>query len=501
MKMTYIELMLEIIQAMGYEEIFREEAAPFKDPDFPQRDPEVFYKDSLEDRPAVLQLVTSYMNRPGNKIMPVVLRRKEGNAIGLLREVIGKFDGKEPWTLRNILGVSFEKDGDARFAMNFIHASDSPENMDSEIRMVIPPENLSRFYPGATIGERGRDGFKPKLDERPTENGLLDRKYVGHDMAGRKIVNPDNAEKIGLYGGSGADWSNFILSTNATKAIFVDTTPVSKEQLEMILKYHWDYLTGGEAYLSDSWLREKILQYQSSKYSGGYVDSDPREKFEDIELRILFELRCMGVEKFKRDRSKNIVISEDEKDGTLTISFEWAYEGQDARPYSITFIKADMTDPERYPDSLKKVLKSKIDFYYQRAGATIPEAYWHFLPRIASSVKEGGFLITDDNAHFGNRVQPYASAADYILTKSKEFSYTSTGEVSSDELESWRSLIERANRKEADCYIFYGWDVCIRQKKSLALTPEVVHIEPFSGLEAAQPPVTCTTRRGIEASI
>ena len=70
--------------------------------------------------------------------------------------------------------------------------------------------------------------------------------------------------------------------------------------------------------------------------------------------------------------------------------------------YSITFIDADITRPEYYPDLLKEVLDGGedfdggFDFYYQRAGVTIPALYSKFIPRLYNSMNMGGCFITDD---------------------------------------------------------------------------------------------------------
>lgn len=334
------------------------------------------------------------------------------------------------------------------------------EMFDGYTRFLAGQTQLGSEVAEAYIGEMG-------LDARPIRNRLLNIRHVGLDMAVRKIANPDNdgADTFALYAGSGAGWSNIALSINAPNVVFADKTRVPRmEELERCLNYEWNNLSvdnlGG---MTNEKAREFLLGYANDEYENGYASSD-RDKTNYIEYKILFELKNMGVKKLKDDGSENIKITSNEDDGTITLSFEWAYSGQDTRPYSITFMETDITNPSSWPNNLKVLLASgKVRWYYQRAGFEIPLSYSKFLPRVASCVR---FLITDDKAYsyYGDSEQSCDDHPEHFLG---ELNYTKRGEASSKEMVLWRSLIEKNNREDAKFPFHYGWDMCVRRNKEI----------------------------------
>ncbi|MBU0671615.1 MAG: hypothetical protein KJ732_01150, partial [Candidatus Margulisbacteria bacterium] len=164
------------------------------------------------------------------------------------------------------------------------------------------------------------------LDYRATTNGLLGREFVAYDNAIRRIINPRHRDKTGLYSCAGADISNFLLSTDATVAYFVDLASPRVSELQRILTQEWDRPETSE-------------DYAPYKFRRGYARALSLG-MDYIEPKIITELKCLGVERYRPDGSQNINFAEN-PDGRVTISFDWAYGSQQAKTYSITYIKAD----------------------------------------------------------------------------------------------------------------------------------------------------------------
>jgi len=101
-------------------------------------------------------------------------------------------------------------------------------------------------------------------------------------MTIKEIVNPDNRDLTVLYGGSGADISYCLLTTNASVSYFVDKTPVHAERLE-------EEIGKWESVILDN-------EYVKGKKKKGYSDgSDVRN--EKIYAGILKELKALGVKR------------------------------------------------------------------------------------------------------------------------------------------------------------------------------------------------------------
>ncbi|MDP2946145.1 MAG: hypothetical protein Q8N61_01670, partial [bacterium] len=207
------------------------------------------------------------------------------------------------------------------------------------------------------------------LDTRPIEYGLRSAHYVKYDMAIKEIANPHNEDKIALSGGAGHDWASLILSTNATEVYFVDQTPLYIQKLEWLLGF-WDKLKE-DRLIRDYIELEKYWNHGVIKVEKDWNHRKGVAVMKDIEYKLLIHLQAMGVKKEDIELIKNL-------DGTVTIKFKWQYTGQRAKVYSITYIQADITKPNKYPQRLKEVLRKGIDIYYQKAGRRIPEFYSKF---------------------------------------------------------------------------------------------------------------------------
>ena len=222
-------------------------------------------------------------------------------------------------------------------------------------------------------------------------NGLLSENYVGYAMAEKEFVNPDDRPLVGIYGGSGADISTFLPSTNAIRGYLVDQTVVNRERLKNCLQDNVTALSS---------------EYKNKKFKTGYGWSRP-SGLADIETYIVMELDAMGVRRedvhilpnefsqiqgneFWKKRSPRGYYE------PVTIKFPWAYPGQEKKERTITFINADITNPVKYPKSLRDALQEGIDFYYQRASYFIPSDYKRFIPVLLEGMSANGFLLTDE---------------------------------------------------------------------------------------------------------
>ncbi|MDD5174029.1 MAG: hypothetical protein PHV48_04310 [Candidatus Omnitrophica bacterium] len=284
-------------------------------------------------------------------------------------------------------------------------------------------------------------------------SGLLAKEYVTHDMAVKNIVNPNNAEGlVAVYGGSGADISNFLLSTNVQKAYFVDQSMISYNRIK-ILKEKWV----SEGKLDD------LAGYRGTKYRDGYASSSNFEMSE-IELKILLELKAIGVD------PANIIIEKESKG--ITIGFNWQYPGSDVKEYSITFISASIENWQKYPPLLANALDNGIDIYYQRAGFEIPSKYGEFIQHIADGIREGGFLVTDDRSkNIANNSFDERNAGEFL---GKDFTLLNSEQL----IDSGKAIIdikqneERISRESG--WVNYGWDVKIRQKQTARAVPQAI---------------------------
>ncbi|MFA4967895.1 MAG: hypothetical protein WC624_06765, partial [Candidatus Margulisiibacteriota bacterium] len=85
-------------------------------------------------------------------------------------------------------------------------------------------------------------------------------------------------------------------------------------------------------------------------------------------------------------------------DGTIVLTFEWAYAGREPRTYTIVYVCANIEHPETYPNILKEALKNGIDIYYERASLFSGCSYYKYLVAIASCIMPGGYVLVDDTS-------------------------------------------------------------------------------------------------------
>jgi|GEM_PF-5638883 len=225
---------------------------------------------------------------------------------------------------------------------------------------------------GTVVGEHNAGVREFALRSEVVRNGLLHESFAAYAMAIKRVVNPENTKTVGVYGGSGVDLANFLLSTNAQRAYFVDMRRVDlsllREELEL-----WE---GDDAHKS----RMRRVRYEGISKHGAF----------DIEKKIVAQLKGMGI------RQDDVDV--EEMDGAILLKFLWAYPGEVLQTYEIVFVEADITHPEHYPAILETALHPGVDFFYQRAGMVTSLQYDKFIVNIVSHLNEGGFLITDDMA-------------------------------------------------------------------------------------------------------
>lgn len=195
----------------------------------------------------------------------------------------------------------------------------------------------------------------------------------------------------------------------------------------------------------------------------------------DIEHRILLELKYMGV------RKEDIRIFGSGRRGEpVTINFQWAYPEQELKGYSITYIQADI---RRSEECLRKILDRGVDIYYQRASGDTPLHYDKYIPAIAGSIREGGYMLTDDIA-FGKHAEhiDFSDSLDELVS----LSFTRKGKISSEELRRWEDLILGTVSRR---YMRYGRLINIRQRKIILPRPERMDIDKAdsSNTPAAEP--------------
>ncbi len=281
------------------------------------------------------------------------------------------------------------------------------------------------------------------LDIRPLRVGLLAPEFIGHDMAVKQIVNPDDRDLVGVYGGSGADFSNFLLSTNAAEGNFIEQTTLTlKEILEAKEKLGSDW---SRQFKEGYFRRKSEIGFAGSEYSG----------IDNLAYKIFYEFEALGV------NLNALKITSPEKD-VILFEFPWAYHGGAVKPRKIRMIRGDLLKAE---EILKK-LPSQVDFYYQHAGHRLADNYDRFINIIAGLIKPGGFLVTDD---VGSWDWEY-----YDLDTILKANFSKAGERTNGDLEYYGNLIV-SSRQVSSAYpnkIHYGWDVNIRQKQGAAAKSE-----------------------------
>ncbi len=204
----------------------------------------------------------------------------------------------------------------------------------------------------------------------------------------KRAVNPEGKDKSVIYGCSGADCISVLLATDAGDFTFVDITHVPYEEFKDALSRLkvGDYSSiKDQLEQSDSFISMRSFWAGSSSTTS----SEGIHQMNDLGLKLLFDLREAGVDLDK-------VVLTLLQDG-VRIDFPWQYHGTASmRNRSLTFVTADITKPDSYPALLKTKLQEGFDIFYMKAAYFVPQYYPHFLPQIAKSVKEGGWLMTVD---------------------------------------------------------------------------------------------------------
>jgi len=288
--------------------------------------------------------------------------------------------------------------------------------------------------------------FEPILDTRASKKGMLAPCYVGIDHEIKRIVNPEGRPMTGIYGGSGADLSNFMLSTDCESAYFIDKKKVSADNLMRVCSY-WQMTpdTNFYAYL---------------KYWLGYgTDAFLHNIFRGItiEMNLMGELRALGVKK------EDIVGIDTDPNGRAYIKFKWAYHGSEKRLRTITFIDADISKPDEYPDDLKALFgldgnagsARKFDLYYQRAAQWAPDHYKRYIEIISSVIRPGGYLITDDHVNYHSEESNLRPLDALLLVAGLR--YTRDLLWDTDTVKFWDGITINNLRP-------YGWKVSVRRK-------------------------------------
>lgn len=284
--------------------------------------------------------------------------------------------------------------------------------------------------------------------EQKIFNYLLAEPYIMHDIAVKEQVNLGDKELVGAYGCSGGDIYNAFKSTNASTIYLIDETEVDMENLKYYWKERWSSLEYDD-YSYD--IRSgTISEYNSFKYKNGYAKVGSIKDSSTMALAVARELKALGVAK------KDLIDIKKDEDGNLNIVFKWKYNKYSPeRIRTAIFIKADIT---KIPRELNEKFRGKLDFYYQRAAmsetSSVPAKYPEFITIISEWIREGGFMITDDqNADD----EDFGPILEDIL---KDFVLIGT----TDNMNLWAQEIIAYQHAVFGRKNLYGWSVNIRQK-------------------------------------
>ena len=244
----------------------------------------------------------------------------------------------------------------------------------------LPPGGRSYFIE-ETIG----------LDKRSHPFSRCD--VTGYLSYLQSMINPKNTPLRAVYGAAGTDF--FSLSMlNATDLYLVDILPLNFNEMSNLLKpEEYNKVTANRA------IRDLLIKYCEVKLLNGGVSE---EHFNTCrEIIFLFEMTTMGVELAKIRLEKA-----PEFDGFRMYYSRRLYDRNkkgytDLKECTLTYVKADLTKPQNYPQGFKKVLDEGIDLYMQKGSANIPAKYSTYMSRISSAVRENGYLLTNDMSSEG----------------------------------------------------------------------------------------------------
>lgn len=326
---------------------------------------------------------------------------------------------------------------------------------------------------------------KPVMGEEPSAEGrtgefsadaaLLRAPYIKHDIAVKCVVNPENRPLVAVYGGAGADVSNFFLSTNASEAYFISWYKgmLSDDLEECFNKDPEEYIY---THL------QRNIYVDKAKY--GFANGDALQKKDEIVAALAYELLSIGVDVKK--------ICVDNNDGYPRIRFSWRYPGSNSEnERSVTFVEADVTKPELYEDALfEGLMKGRpIDIYYQRAGMGIAGSYISknaiYIFAIEEHLKPEGYFVTDDYVYWYD----YFSGRNVYMDHGGDLPCISFSEkevLDKEAMKRIRGMIMKENYRDIspDPYnersvyddtqremqislLNYGWHVRVRQKRDI----------------------------------
>jgi hypothetical protein len=276
--------------------------------------------------------------------------------------------------------------------------------------------------------------FNPLL--APFNIGGLNPVFVAYDISVKELINPHNQPLVGVYGAAGADISNFILATNAKHGYFVDRVKLDFVSLQKEVELY-----------NQNKKRFIETEFTRGKYSIGYMNILGVEP-ENYHLLIMEELASMKA---------HDVIATQAKDGSITLQFSWLYPGSaSSDQYQITFFTGvNILKPWQFPSQLKDILARKIDVYFQKAGMILPGRYPQYLAPMASAIKVGGYMLTDDSSVNRKKYDPRIE----LKARGKEF--TEDLSDNDQQISYWASHVHYSSFYEE-----YGWRVNVRQKMS-----------------------------------
>lgn len=255
------------------------------------------------------------------------------------------------------------------------------------------------------------------LDVDPRLNNQVRPSLNAYFRSLKKVVNADSRDLCALYGCSGGDCTSILLATDASHLIFADMTDVSLTEFKTALSLLKSRTPSSEKQISQK-LEESRFYTGRELYIGATSAYDGKHKMDDVALKLLFELRELGVD------LDQVTLSSAE--GGITIDFSWQYHGDvRCRKRSLTFVTADITRPDSYPSLLKAKLQEGIDIFYMKGACCVPELYPQFLPTIAQSMMPGGWLMTTDKTSNMESVDPEPSLKQHALI----FSTVKTEEI------------------------------------------------------------------------
>lgn len=303
------------------------------------------------------------------------------------------------------------------------------------------------------------------LDKRPSEAGLLHPAYVADNMAIKRIVNPESSEKRVLYGGSGMDISNLLLSTNATEAYFVS---YNEDLILFSPPDVFDLKLAVAEEASRNFSEAEVTAYKK-KFFTGFSSAWNILTSKERRLALAIELEALGITDVRVDRNE----------GYPRISFMWAYHGEEPRLREITFVETDMTDTDNYPRMLHDFLNEGIDLYYQRASLRMPKEYCQkkcFLRYLHDHLNRDGFFITDDYSFF----EKGHEGEDKFFDRSKDFPIRME-KLPVPGRDVRARVIKRVRRRASS--LSYGWNLTVRRKKAELAGPAPMRPESAGGKE------------------